>query len=299
MSGNPNFVTVFPSYLKYSLNQEGKKMDRHFLITVSDQKSALYGARFVGDFFPDKTNIKPTLFYSAPQRHQSAEPETELKAKEEDALKHAGAILMEKGFSKENVIYKSHPPVFSKVADIIQEGEQGGYDAVVLGRSGISLLEEAFEESISAKLFKEKPAFPLWLCNTAEGVGKDVLLYLDGSPASFQMADHVGFILAESKEHFIDLLAPESVFLEPSLMDQYIQILSRNNLDVNRIRTQLPVSSNPAQQILKLTEKKTYASVALGKAGSQSNNVLSRLFKGPVCSVLFKEMKHASLWLCG
>lgn len=43
-------------------------MDRHFLITVSDQKSALYGARFVGDFFPDKTNIKPTLFTRHPKR---------------------------------------------------------------------------------------------------------------------------------------------------------------------------------------------------------------------------------------
>ncbi|MGD9823257.1 universal stress protein [Desulfobacter sp.] len=287
-------------------------MDRHFLITVSDQKSALYGARFVGDFFPDKTNIKSTLFYSASQtrlpaeKEKSSEPvtlrknqEKELQAKGEEALKHAGTILMEKGFLKKNVIYKSQTPMFLKVADIIQEGEKGAYDAVVLGRSGISMLEEAFEESVSAKLFEKKAPFPLWLCNTSEGVGKDVLLYLDGSPASFQMADHVGFILADSKEHCIDLLAPESVFLEPSLMDQYIQNLSRNNLDINRIRTQLPVSSNPAQQILKLTERKAYASVALGRAGSQSNNILSRLFKGPVCSVLFREMKHASLWLCG
>ncbi|WP_321492954.1 universal stress protein [uncultured Desulfobacter sp.] len=274
-------------------------MDRHFLITVSDQKSALYGVRFVGDFFPDKTNIKTTLFFSGPQTNPGADQEKELQAKGEQALEQAGTILMEKGFSKKNIMYKSRSSVLSTVTDIIQEAEKGTYDAVVLGRRGINILEEAFDESISEQLFKEKPVFPLWLCNTREGIGKDVLLYLDGSPASFQMADHVGFILAESKKHHIDLLAPESVFLEPSLMDQYIHILSRNNLDINRIRTQLPVSSNPAQQILKLTAKKTYAAVALGKAGSESNNILSRLSKGPVCSVLFKEMKHASLWLCG
>ena len=170
---------------------------------------------------------------------------------------------------------------------------------MVLGRRGINILKASFEESTSAKLFKEKPGFPLWLCNTTQVIGKDVLLYLDGSAASIQMADHVGFILAESRDHHIDLLAPESVFLQPSLMDQYIQILSQNNLDISRIRTQLPVSSNPARQILKLTGKKTYASVALGKEGSQSDNILTRLFQGPVCSVLFKEMTHASLWLCG
>lgn len=274
-------------------------MDKHFLITVSDQKSALYGARFIGDFFPDKTNIKATLFFSTPRTGPAEDLQKALQAKGEEALQQAGAILMEKGFSQQNISYKSKSSMFSTVMDIIQEAEKGVYDAVVLGRRGISILKEAFDESVSIKLFKEKPAFPLWLCNRTEEIGKDVLLYLDGSPASIQMADHVGFILAESKAHHIDLLAPESVFLEHSLMDQYIQILSRNNLDLNRIRTQLPVSSNPAQQILKLTEKKTYAAVALGKAGTQSTNILSRLSKGPVCSVVLKEMKHASLWLCG
>ncbi len=286
-------------------------MDRHVLITVSDQKSALHGVRFVGDFFSDKTNIKATLFYSAPKASQIAgsdkntqstspkgNQEKQQAEKGDEALAYAGAILTGKGFLEANLFYKSQTRVFSKVADIIQEGEKGAYDAVVLGRRGLSMLEEAFEESVSGRIFKEKVAFPLWLCSSSDRIGKDVLLYLDGSDASFQMADHVGFILAESRKHYIDLLAPESVFSDSSLMDQYIEILTGNNLAPDRIRTQLPVSSNPARQILKLTEKKAYACVALGKAGSESN-LLSRLFKGRVCSVLFREMTHASLWLCG
>ena len=274
-------------------------MDKHFLITVSDQVSALYGARFIGDFFSDKNNIKVTLFFSSPKIELASDLEKALQAKGEEALEQAGAILKEKGFPKKNIVYKSKFSMISTVSDIIQEADKGTYDAVVLGRSGIRILEQAVDESVSAKLFNEKPTVPLWLCNTAEGVGKDVLLYLDGSPASIQMAHHVGAVLAESNSHDIDLLAPESVFLEDSLMDEYIQILSRNNLDVNRIRTRLPVSGNPAHRILKLTERKAYAAVALGKAGSNSDDLLYRLSKGPVCSVLLKEMKHASLWLCG
>ena len=42
-------------------------MDRHFLIAVSDQKSALHGVRFVSDFFSDKRHVKSTLFYSTPK----------------------------------------------------------------------------------------------------------------------------------------------------------------------------------------------------------------------------------------
>ncbi|NDY74213.1 hypothetical protein DO021_20250 [Desulfobacter hydrogenophilus] len=276
-------------------------MDRNFLITVSDQKSALDGVRFVGDFFQDKTNIKSTLLYTATQDFMDGDSlenqKDSLLTKGEEALRHAGAILMEKGFLKSNVSYNPLTPKFSTVDDIIQEAEKGGYDAVALGRRGISMLEQSFEESMSAKLLK-KTGFPLWLCNASETVGNDVLLYLDGSDASIQMADHVGVVLAKSTSHCINLLAPEYVFLDSSLMDQYRLILSRNNLDLNRIKTQLPVSSNPAQQILKLTEKKAYAAVALGRAGSE-NNMISRLFKGPVCSVLFKKMKYSSLWLCG
>ena len=55
-------------------------MDRHFLIAVSDQKSALYGIRFVSDFFSDKHRIKSTLFYSAPKPAAVFEDERSLEA---------------------------------------------------------------------------------------------------------------------------------------------------------------------------------------------------------------------------
>ncbi len=285
-------------------------MDRHFLIAVSDQKSALNGVRFVGDFFVDKSQIKATLFYSTPkapllsdsekslstvtlQKHQ----EEKLLAKGEAAVQNAGRLLIQKGFLKENLIYKARTQVFSKVADIIQEGEKGAYDAVVLGRRGISMIEEAFDESVSSRLFKEKISFPLWLCNAPDGNRKDVLLYLDGSEASFTMADHVGFILAASNRHCIDILAPDSVVSDSSLMGRYTQTLAKNGLDTGRIRKRTTASGHPAKDILKLVEKTPYASVAVGKAPGEET-LLSRLFKGVVCSILFREMKLSSLWLC-
>lgn len=42
-------------------------MDKHFLISVSDQKSVGPGVRFLSDFFSDKRTVKATLFYSTPK----------------------------------------------------------------------------------------------------------------------------------------------------------------------------------------------------------------------------------------
>ncbi|MEJ2025767.1 MAG: hypothetical protein P8Y00_12285 [Deltaproteobacteria bacterium] len=42
-------------------------MEKHLLVTVSEQPSALNGIRFVGRFFSSKEEIKLTLLYIAPR----------------------------------------------------------------------------------------------------------------------------------------------------------------------------------------------------------------------------------------
>ncbi len=285
-------------------------MDRHFLIAVSDQKSALYGIRFVSDFFSDKRYIKSTLFYSAPKPaaifkdeksldadFRQKEQQRKILAKGKEAMKKIRQECIDLGFPKENLTEKLETRVFSKIADIIQEGEKGLYDAVVLGRRGLSMIEEVFEDSVSRAIFNETVAFPLWLCRSSDPSRKNILLYVDGSAASFQMADHVGFIVGFEKKHRVDLLVIDSIAAQSSLMDQYRETLLKHGLSADIIQTRLLGSGNPAKQILKIIEIQAYAAVALGRSSSESS-ILDRLFKGPVCSILFKELEAASLWLC-
>ena len=42
-------------------------MEKHLLLTVSEQQSGNYGVQFVGHFFSNKKDIKLTLFYAAPK----------------------------------------------------------------------------------------------------------------------------------------------------------------------------------------------------------------------------------------
>ena len=285
-------------------------MDRHFLIAVSDQKSAILGVRFVADFFSDKQNIKSTLFYSAPkppavfENERSLEADSRQKeqhrkilAKGKLALDQAGKEALGLGFPKENLIQKIQPQIFSKTADILQESEKGAYDAIVLGTRGLSMLEEIFEDSTSRSLFNETFTFPLWLCRSSNPSRKNILFYADGSAASFQMADHIGFIAGFEKKHRVDILVPDVIAKQVSVMDEYKKILLNHGLPADMIQTRKMESGNPAKQILKIIEKESYTAVALGRSSVESS-MLSRLFKGPVCSILFQELKNAALWLC-
>ncbi len=285
-------------------------MDRHFLIAVSGQKSAIFGVRFVADFFSDKQNIKSTLFYSAPkppavfENERSLEADSRQKeqhrkilAKGKLALDQAGKEALGLGFPKENLIQKIQPQIFSKTADILQESEKGAYDAIVLGTRGLSMLEEIFEDSTSRSLFNETFTFPLWLCRSSNPSRKNILFYADGSAASFQMADHIGFIAGFEKKHRVDILVPDVIAKQVSVMDEYKKILLNHGLPADMIQTRKMESGNPAKQILKIIEKESYTAVALGRSSVESS-MLSRLFKGPVCSILFQELKNAALWLC-
>lgn len=194
-------------------------MDRHFLIAVSESKSALFGIRFVGNFFDNKTDIKSTLFYSLPKppavwgNERNFETDRRQKEQEKKAAAVGEKILSDArkecaglGFPADNIFSKLKKREFSTVGEIIQEGEKGNFDAVVIGRRGLSVLKEAFEQSFSTDLFNESFTFPVWLCQSSHSHGKNILLYLDGSETSFRMADHVGFVVGLEKQHRVDIL---------------------------------------------------------------------------------------------
>lgn len=285
-------------------------MDKHFLITVSDQKSSSFGVRFVSDFFSDKQAVKTTLFFSVPKapavfdtekslhtkKQQKAE-EKKLLLKGRQIIEQARKLCLEKGFKKENIFEKIQEQVYSKISDILREGDGGNYDALVIGRRGLSFLEQTFEDSTSQTLLNEKVTFPLWLCRSSDPGRRNVLLYVDGSAASFRMADHVGFILGHEEHHRVNILASESILSQTSLMEKYISSLTHNGVVEERITTRRSESGNSAKNILKILEKESFAAVALGRSSSESS-LLKRLFRGPTCSVLFKDLEKAALWLC-
>ncbi len=112
-------------------------MDKHLLITVSEQQSALYGVRFAGNLFSDKEGI---FLNARDSLVNNGLPSEMIKTKVVEDANVARAIL--------------------------SEADEGRFSAVAVGRTGAGqgILGKIFMGSVSTKLFRELEGAALWLC---------------------------------------------------------------------------------------------------------------------------------------
>ncbi|MBW1786193.1 MAG: universal stress protein [Deltaproteobacteria bacterium] len=286
-------------------------MEKHLLVTVSEQRKHLYADRFVAHFFTNRKNLKITLYYAAPRppavwagertldgdtQREAQLRENELKGRK--ALEGAKRLLLQRGFAEESIKTKLQVRRFSKVMDIVQEGEDGLYDAVVLGRRGLSWLEQAFDESVTKELLSKKVGFPIWVCRKPDLDRRHALVCVDGSEASVRVADHVGFMLADQDDQKVTLMtvAKKGAREEDdiaSYFDTCRKQMEANGFSGDRIKTKVVEAGNIAKAILKEAEAGCFGVVATGRTGKGEG-----LFMGSVSTTLFKELEKAGLWIC-
>ena len=283
-------------------------MERHLLITVSEKHDNLFGVRFVGEFFTQKETLQITLLYLTPKPpgRFEVDRETELQSKKSEAkgrkaLNEVKGELLKLGFMEEQLFTRLRARRLSKVSEIIQEGSERKYDAVVLGRRGLSWLEHAFDESVTQTLFEQQWDFPIWLCRKPDSERKDVLACVDGSDASHRMLDHVGFVLGQARDQKVTLLA---VSRKGNVGDRAVEdilVKSRANLvddgiSPERIHSKVIREANPGKAILSEAGVKRFSAVAVGRTGT-GMGLLKKVFVGSVSRKLFRELEGASLWL--
>jgi nucleotide-binding universal stress UspA family protein len=252
--------------------------------------------------------MKITLLYLTPKPpgRFEVDRETELqskksKAKGRKALNEVKGELLKSGFMEEQIFTRLRARRLSKVSEIIQEGSEGKYDAVVLGRRGLSWLEHAFDESVTQTLFEQAWDSPLWLCRKPDPERKDVLACVDGSDASHRMLDHVGFVLGQAREQNVTLLAVSRKGNVGDRVVEDILVKSKETLVEagvlsERIRFKVIHEANPGKAIIREAGVERFAAVAVGRTGT-GMGLLKKVFVGSVSRALFRDLEGASLWL--
>lgn len=291
-------------------------MEKHLLVTISEEKSALYGVRFVGRFFTNAENLRLTLFASAPQapdvmgtgmgyegKLRAEEYDEQARRRSQEAVDRARNLLRERGFPRESLEGKVASRRFSKVMDIVQEAEAGMYDAVVLGRRGLGRLEEALEQSVSQGLLQESMTIPLWICRMPEMNRKNVLACVDGSVPAYQAVDHASFMLADEPGHDLTLLkvnAPGASSEDgenETVFAKCLEICRNNGLAEPRVTTRVIHDKSVAPAILAEVERGRYAAVAVGHSG-RGRRLMGRFLFGSVSLTLLRQLMGAALWVC-
>ncbi len=119
-------------------------------------------------------------------------------------LERAREHLLRHGLAEDRVEVKAHPRTSDSARDILFETEQGLYDAVVLGRRGLSKTQELFLGSVTNKVVQHAERTPVWVVG-GRVTSHKVLCAVDGSEGSLKAVDHLAFMLGGNPECRITL----------------------------------------------------------------------------------------------
>jgi nucleotide-binding universal stress UspA family protein len=120
--------------------------------------------------------------------------ERQKQAAIKEYMKDARQKLMDGGFSRNAVTVKIQERKEGIAQDIIKEAKTG-YDAVAIGRKGMSKLKELVLGSVATRLLEKLEFVPLFVVGRCQPPMK-ILLALDSSEASARTVDYVGATLS-------------------------------------------------------------------------------------------------------
>lgn len=292
-------------------------MEKHFLVTVSDDYEHLTGVEFICSFFKKLSEHQLTLLHicrlDATDMNKAL---TEMWEAPEDkvtgrltvgarkALQKATELLGKSNMSIDQMITKTCAERFGKIRDILNEGSAGLYDALILGKRASYALqwmvERSADETAQAILKDSALRTPLWICPAPEAGRKNVLVCVDGSAESLRAVDHTGYILSRQNQHKITLLHVENgAGLDvQTIFQQSKQILANHAIADERIKQESTWGINIAATIRSYADKGGFAVIALGLHGVQEGLLKSINLAGGTTSNLIHSAEKITIWCC-
>jgi len=237
-----------------------------------------------------------------------------------EVLAQARQRIVTRGIGPDRVETKIDSRGLGLAKDILFEAEKGGYDALVVGRRGLSRLEEIFLGSVTTKVVQHADRVPVWVVGGA-GPGRRVLCAVDNSEGSLRAVDHLAFMLESGPGGEVTLfhvggdlaglteaplpaadsqaLAQEILDEEQGLMahfcSQASQVLQKRGLDPDLITVKSHFEGGGVVRAI-LEEVKTggYGTVVVGRRGS------GRAFwMGHVSDKVVSHCSEAAVWIVG
>ena len=227
------------------------------------------------------------------------------------------------GVAEENIVFKSQFRMRGVAKDILQASSAGLYDALIMGRRGLSGLQEKLVGSVSASLINSTVDTPVWLVDE-EGPSSDIMVAVDGSEPSFKAVDHLAFIMSGNTELKITLfhLAPrlqdfipgdiEDEDIDSEALEEFIQKGDKQRIDQFYVRVKkrfdeagirnnqinfvakkgAPRVGKIGKAVLDEYHKGKFGTLVVGRRG-----INKKLFTGTVSTYLVNQFTAGALWV--
>ncbi len=310
-------------------------MNRKILIAVDGSPHSFSILRYLGKLFAGAKEIQFHLLCIVPcGEHALGEDwlkeddiinslPHEAHKRWHQAKRYMGEALLQlarHGIDPDQVSTETRIKRTSISADLLTEARNGVYDAVLIGRRGLSKVESLFMGSVSEKILTQCHDLPIWLIDGQVHSDK-FLVPIDGTVHSLRAVDHLAFILQNSPHSEITLFH-SSAFLASkgaSAKDDFQEIWGKEWCDlhlsdensvfhapeqlllgsgipaqnIHRLHTRRGL--HPSRQILRQAMVDEYGTIVMGRRGKETKKGLIGSISEPV--LLMAE--GLAVWLVG
>ena len=184
-------------------------MEKKLLVAVDSSRDSENAVRYAAGIHNTLKNMTFTLYHaqSTISQYILDEAKTSPKAKAEldkllkknndtamkllDGLKQKMTAL---GVAEEAVQTSTRPRSLGVAKDVLDFAETGRFDAIVLGRRGVSGLQAVFSGSVSGNIVDNSEIVPVWIVDE-KPVSDKIMVAVDGSESSLRAVDHLSFII--------------------------------------------------------------------------------------------------------
>jgi nucleotide-binding universal stress UspA family protein len=194
-------------------------MEKKILLAVDDSVHSKNAIHYAVKMASTVNNLTFSLFHVQPAISQYLldEAAKDLKAKAElktlvrkngeasqRILEKHKAQMVKLGIEDKHIDLTTRPRVLGIAKDVMDRAQQGLYDAIVVGRRGLSRIQKAFMGSLTTDLLEHSKVIPVWVVDGNVKSSK-VILAVDGSESSLRAVDHLSFMVGGNPDAQITL----------------------------------------------------------------------------------------------
>lgn len=307
-------------------------MKKKILMAVDDSIHANQSLRYATTMLSGSKDVTFTLFHGQPMISQYLLDEAGTDPKANASLKKVikknaaeAQVLLETqkermvtmGVPRERIETVAQQRVIGLSKDILEYAHKGIYDAIVVGRRGLSRIQKTFMGSTSAGILENADVIPVWMVD-GNVTSQRILVAVDGSESSYRALDHVGFMLSANPEIKVSLF-----HVSPDAEDMDAIALAKDDPDIQEIvtkgserlmgkffagaaqklknagtaadRVEIITTQRKAKvgkMILAEAKKGNYGTVVVGRRGADQSH-----FFGSVSRYVTQRITDSALWL--
>jgi nucleotide-binding universal stress UspA family protein len=185
-------------------------MEKKLLIAVDDSRHSENALRYAAGIYATVSDLKYVLLHVQPTVSQYLLDEAKTRPKayaelEKMMQKNSAAAhrlletckerMVSMGISDGDIQLVSLPRQLGTAKDILDYSTEGLYDALLMGRRGLSSVAEVFAGSVSSTIVDYSNQTPIWLVEE-KGPSNSFMIAADGSESSLRAVDHLAFMLS-------------------------------------------------------------------------------------------------------